>query len=49
MPLLPKEADFFPDDLFALAESSFPWHVAHVRSRQEKRVARRLPERQIPF
>jgi Transcription termination factor nusG len=49
MPLLPKEADLFPDELFALPASSFPWHVAHVRSRQEKALARRLHELGIPF
>ena len=49
MPLLPKEADLFPDDFFALPEGPFPWHVAHVRSRQEKLMARRLMEQQIPF
>jgi transcription antitermination factor NusG len=49
MPLLPKEADLFPDAFFALPEGEFPWHVAHVRSRQEKLLARRLMEQQIPF
>src|SRR5713101_3874050 len=49
MPLLPKEDDLFPDELFALPEATFPWHVAHVRSRQEKVLARRLLERQVPF
>lgn len=49
MPLLPKEADLFPDDFFALPEASFPWHVAHVRSRQEKLMGRRLMEQRIPF
>jgi hypothetical protein len=49
MPLLPKEADLFPAELFALPEATFPWHVAHVRSRQEKVLARRLLERQVPF
>jgi len=49
MPLLQKEADLFPDDLFALPAGSFPWHVAHVRSRQEKVLARRFLEHQIPF
>lgn len=49
MPLLPKEADLFPDELFTLPEGPFPWHVAHVRSRQEKVMARRLMEQQIPF
>jgi transcription antitermination factor NusG len=49
MPLLPKEVELFPDELFALPASSLPWHVAHVRSRQEKVLARRLLEREIPF
>jgi transcription antitermination factor NusG len=49
MPLLPKEADLFPEDLFELPAGSFPWHVAHVRSRQEKVLARRLLEQQSPF
>lgn len=46
MPLLPKEADLFPDELFSLAE---PWLVAHVRSRQEKVLARHLVEQGIGF
>ena len=49
MPLLPKEIDLFPDELFALPQVSFPWRVAHVRSRQEKSFARSLLEQQIPF
>ena len=49
MPLLPKEADLFPDDLFALPVEQFPWCVAHVRSRQEKVLARRLFHKQIAF
>jgi transcription antitermination factor NusG len=49
MPLLPKEADLFPEELFTLPEGSFPWHVAHVRSRQEKSLARLLREQQVPF
>jgi transcription antitermination factor NusG len=49
MPLLPKEVDLFPDDLFALPAPSFPWHVAHVRSRQEKVLARTLLEKDVPF
>ena len=49
MPLLPKEAGLFPDELFTLPADTYPWHVAHVRSRQEKVLARRLLEQQIPF
>jgi len=49
MPLLPKEIDLFPDELFALPAADSPWHVAHVRSRQEKVLARALLEHGIPF
>lgn len=49
MPLLPKEADLFPEELFAMPPDSWPWHVAHVRSRQEKSLARFLMEQQVPF
>lgn len=42
MPLLKSEPSLYPDDIFALDAESFPWHVAHVRSRQEKSLARRL-------
>ena len=46
MPLLPKEPQIHPDDIFDLPE---PWRVAHVRSRQEKALARHLLESAIPF
>lgn len=49
MPLLPKEIELLPDDLFELDGAEFPWNVAHVRSRQEKALARWLAERVIPF
>jgi transcription antitermination factor NusG len=49
MPLLPKEPDLFPDDFFALSVDSFPWHVTHVRCRQEKVLARRLLDQEVPF
>jgi transcriptional antiterminator RfaH len=49
MPLLPKEIDLFPDELFSIATASAPWYVAHVRSRREKVLARRLLDREIPF
>jgi len=49
MPLLRKESDFFPDDLFALPVSDVPWWVAHVRPRREKALARYLLEKSIPF
>lgn len=40
MPLLKREPDIFPSNLFELSETDFPWQVAHVRSRQEKGLAR---------
>lgn len=49
MPLLPKERDILPDDIFTLDATVFPWGVAHVRSRQEKTLARRLAEHGVPF
>ncbi len=49
MPLLPKEPEILPADLFSLSIQTHPWGVAHVRSRQEKVLARFLAEEQIPF
>lgn len=46
MPLLPKEAEISPEDIFALSE---PWRIAHVRSRQEKTLARHLDRSGIAF
>jgi len=49
MPILPKESDFYPDDLFELSTADAPWEIAHLRSRQEKMVARLLREAGKPF
>jgi transcription antitermination factor NusG len=49
MPLLPREPEVFPEELFALPIEEFPWIVAHVRSRQEKVLGRYLRERSVPF
>jgi transcription antitermination factor NusG len=49
MPLLPKEPEILPADIFSLAIRTHPWGVAHVRSRQEKVLARYLAEQEIPF
>lgn len=49
MSLLRLETDLFPKDLFGLSEKSVPWWVAHVRSRQEKSLARHLVRSGIPF
>jgi len=48
MPLLKREPDVFPETLFESATRE-PWVVAHVRSRQEKVLARFLPPLGIPF
>ncbi|MFZ2491332.1 MAG: hypothetical protein WA208_07590 [Thermoanaerobaculia bacterium] len=47
MPLLKREPDIWPDDLFELSVEDFPWQVAHVRSRQEKTLARHLVPREV--
>lgn len=49
MPILRKESEIYPDDLFISSDSDEPWEVAHVRSRQEKMLARFLRREQIPF
>jgi len=49
MPLLKREPDIFPSSIFELDSVVRPWRVAHVRSRQEKVLARYLHERDIPF
>jgi transcription antitermination factor NusG len=48
MPLLGKEIEIFPDHLFSLP-ADLRWCVAHVRSRQEKVLARHLLQKGIPF
>ena len=49
MPLLQREADHFPEDVFRLSVADFPWGVAHVKSRTEKALARHLGALRIPF
>jgi transcription antitermination factor NusG len=49
VPLLKREPDIFPAGLFDLVAEARPWSVAHVRSRQEKVLARYLLQKQIPF
>ncbi len=46
MPILAPEPAIYPDTLFTL---SAPWRVAHVKSRQEKSLARYLHDYEIPF
>ena len=49
MPLLKREPDLFPEGLFDLPVESHPWWVAHVKSRQEKALARHLQPLGIPY
>ena len=49
MPILSKESDIFPDGLFDIPMDSAPWEIAHLRSRQEKSVARLLLDAKKPF
>lgn len=49
MPVLRKESDIFPEDLFDLPPAEAPWEIAHLRSRQEKSVARLLLHDRKPF
>lgn len=49
MPILRKESDFFPADLFEMSPDEAPWQIAHLRSRQEKSVARLLLDAGKPF
>jgi hypothetical protein len=46
VPILKREPDAFPESVF---EMSDPWWVAHLKSRQEKVLARYLRERNVPF
>jgi transcription antitermination factor NusG len=46
VPILKREPDAFPESVF---EMSDPWWVAHLKSRQEKVLARYLRERSVPF
>ena len=49
MPILHKESDIYPDNLFAMSVEDAPWQIAHLRSRQEKSVARLLLDDHKPF
>src|SRR5215831_2105088 len=49
MPLLKWSIDFFPSNLLDLSSAEFPWWVAHVRSRQEKALARYLLLSEVPY
>jgi len=46
VPILKREPDAFPDSIFELSD---PWWVAHLKSRQEKVLARYLRDHKVPF
>jgi len=48
MPILKREVEIFPEDIFELP-TAVAWWVAHTRSRQEKALARYLGPLEIPF
>lgn len=48
MPLLKREPDMFPPELFDLP-TELSWWIAHLRSRQEKAFARYLRPLGVPF
>lgn len=49
MPLLKREPEISPVDIFELPEVELPWWVAHVKSRQEKVFARQLRSSRVPY
>jgi transcriptional antiterminator RfaH len=49
VPILRKEPDCYPENLFEMSIEEAPWEIAHLRSRQEKVVARLLREARKPF
>ena len=49
MPLISNEPDLYPESLFDLPVDEAPWHLAYVRARCEKALARHLHDREVPF
>jgi transcription antitermination factor NusG len=49
VPILRRESDIFPLDLFSIPVETLPWEIVHLRSRQEKVLARVLATRAQPF
>jgi transcription termination/antitermination protein NusG len=49
MPILRKESEIYPENLFEMPTAEAPWAIAHLRSRQEKVVARLLLDGGKPF
>ncbi|MBW3565847.1 MAG: KOW motif-containing protein [Acidobacteria bacterium] len=42
MPILEREPDCWPENIFEMPTEEMPWQVVYVRSRQEKNLARLL-------
>lgn len=49
MPILRRETEIHPENLFDLPTTDAPWVIAHLRSRHEKMVARILEDDGRPF
>jgi len=49
MPIVREEPALYPAELFDLDAAAHPWHVAHVKSRCEKSLARHLCESASPY
>lgn len=49
MPILRRESELYPDDLFSIDVEAMPWEILHLRSRQEKAVGRLLADHLEPF
>ncbi|MCP3958362.1 MAG: hypothetical protein GY719_10965 [bacterium] len=49
MPILKRETDLYPGDLFEAYPGQADWTVARVRSRREKALARYLLQHGLPF
>ena len=49
MPILSREPDVYPAEIFERADPGSRWWVAQVRGRQEKRLARHLRDRRIAY
>lgn len=49
MPIVREEPALYPEALFNLDIAAHPWHVAHVKSRCEKSLARHLYQSSSPY
>jgi transcription antitermination factor NusG len=49
MPILAREPEIYPPTLFADPADSREWFVAHTKPRQEKALARKLHDANVPY